>query len=125
MATLTAQFDFIKPLDLYKREKPYRLFLGKPEGAPDYNPTNVQYDRESGIPIHDIRGSEGEFTLERNGFEYIHHDQKFTAFDDHKRIVSEYLPEVERVLLKELPYAHRVFVYDWRVTRPATLYQVC
>ncbi|EPE03631.1 hypothetical protein F503_01889 [Ophiostoma piceae UAMH 11346] len=93
MATLTAQFDFIKPLDLYKREKPYRLFLGKPEGTPGYNPTNVQYDRESDIPIHDIRGKESEFTLEKNGFEYIQHDQTFTGFDDHERIVSEYLPE--------------------------------
>ena len=115
MMSTTAQLGFIKPLDLYKREKPYVLFLGRPEDMPDVDVTNVQSETIE-VPLNDIRGDESTYTLDEHGFQYIEHHHTFQAFDTEARIIEDYLPEVERLIRDKVPYATKVHVYDWRVS---------
>lgn len=114
-ATATAEFEFIKPLGLYETEKPYRLYIAPPKAKPDLPDTNVVLKRVSDIPVHDVRGRESELSLDKQGFEFIKHDQVFTAFDDDDRVQKEFLPQVEETMRKHIPNAHRIFIYDSRV----------
>jgi hypothetical protein len=120
MAPVTAQLGFIRPLDVYAKEKPYWLFIGRPEHMPNLDLTNVKTDAVTGIPLRDVRGHEAEYSLDKHGFQYIKHHQTFDAFDDEQRIIDEYLPQVERTIRDSIPYAEKIFVYDWRVRKLAS-----
>ena len=48
--------------------------------------------------VHDIRGEENQYTLEKNGFQFCHHACKETEFLDDQQIESQYYPEVEQLL---------------------------
>ncbi|OAA53931.1 hypothetical protein SPI_09138 [Niveomyces insectorum RCEF 264] len=115
MTAVSAQLDFIKPLDIYTKEKPYQLFLAKPKSRQDVDLTNVEVDTVPNIPLHDVRGREDDFRIDEHGFQYIKHDQTFRAFDDPQRVNDEFLPQVVKVIKDHIPCAERVHVYDWRV----------
>ncbi|KAL9124331.1 MAG: hypothetical protein Q9217_006331 [Psora testacea] len=115
MTTVTAQLGFIKPLDLYTKEKPYWLFLGRPEHMPDVDLTNVKTDTIAGIPLHDVRGREDSYSLDKYGFRFIKTNQTFQAFDNEQRIIDEYLPQAEKLIKNNIPYAEKIHIYDWRV----------
>lgn len=69
-------------------------YVGKPE----------TYDRPMeplAVTIHDIHGSEGGYTLDRNGFQLYNFESKEKDFLDDDTIKAEYYPETER-LLKEV-----------------------
>ncbi|KAL6881403.1 hypothetical protein J3F83DRAFT_722158 [Trichoderma novae-zelandiae] len=120
MATTMATLGFIKPLELYDNEKPYWLFLAKPDHRPDVELTNVQLDVITGIPLHDVRGHEDSYSLEEHGFQFIKTNQTFQAFDSEQRIIDEYLPQVEKVIRENIPYAEKIHIYDWRIRKEAT-----
>ncbi|EEP78484.1 predicted protein [Uncinocarpus reesii 1704] len=120
MGTITAQLNFLKPIDSYKTEKPYWLFIGKPETAPDVDLTNVVTETVTDIPVHDVRGHEEKYSLDEHGFQFIKHNQTFQAFEDEERIKTEFLPQVEKVIRENVPYVERVLVYDWRVRKEIT-----
>ncbi|KAK3988948.1 hypothetical protein QBC44DRAFT_397215 [Cladorrhinum sp. PSN332] len=115
MAT-TARCTFLRPLDLYKTAKPYWLFIGKPDHARDIETTNVETEIRE-VNVSDVRGREDGFVLDEHGFQFIKHDIAFQAFDDQARIVSEYLPRVERVIKDCIPHVTRTLVYDWRLRK--------
>ena len=117
MATVTAKLNFIKPLDLYTKEKPYWLFIGKPEHGPDVELTNVKTETIDGISLHDVRGHEANFCLDEHGFQFIENNQTFQAFDSEQRIIDEYLPQAEKVIKDYIPYAEKTYIYDWRVIK--------
>ena len=48
--------------------------------------------------VHDIRGEEAQYTLEKNGFQFCHQACKETEFLDDQQIESQYYPEIERLL---------------------------
>ncbi|KAI0149944.1 hypothetical protein F4776DRAFT_603916 [Hypoxylon sp. NC0597] len=108
------QLRFLKPLEKYQNEKPYWLFVGKPDGV---DMTNVTLEAVSGIPIHDVRGEEQNYELDKHGFQFISHGLNFEAFHDDQRIEREYLPQVEEMILKNIPYAKKVFVFNWRLRK--------
>lgn len=114
----TAQMNFIKPLELYNREKPYWLFLGRPDHMPDVDLSNVQTDLVTEIPLQDVRSREATFSLEKQGFKFIEHGQDFEAFDNEQCIIDDFLPQVERVIKDNIVYAKKVHIYDWRVSVP-------
>lgn len=53
------------------------------------------------VVVQDITGHEDEYTLDKNGFQFVHHISQEKNFDDEGRITSEYYAEVE-LLLKEV-----------------------
>lgn len=109
------QLRFLEPLDKYQHEKPYRLFVGKPDEA---DITNVSLETISNIPVHDVRGEEEKYELDEHGFQFVTYDPEFTAFHDEQQIEFQYLPQVKQMILEKVPYAEKVFVFDWRVWIP-------
>lgn len=116
-SSLAIELHFLKPLDLYQHEEPYWPFAGKPVAAKDADITNVELESISDIPLHDVRNHEQVYELEMHGFQFIKHDQTFTAFEDAHHVEEEYLPRVEKVILDNVSYATRVYIFDWRVRR--------
>lgn len=114
MANTIAELSFLKPLDKYGEEKPYWLFIGKPKNAPDVDTTNVVTEFVK-VPIHDVRGNESEYALDKQGFQFIVHGHKFQSFEDEDLIVQEYLPQVEETIRSTIPGVDKVVIYDWRV----------
>ncbi|EJP68234.1 hypothetical protein CRV24_010429 [Beauveria bassiana] len=69
--------------------------------------------------IHDIRGRESDFTLDRDAFQVIQDvppsaEPSFTSDDS---IAAHYYPEVERLLLDHIPGATRVYIFDHTIRR--------
>ncbi|KAF5228607.1 hypothetical protein FAUST_10975 [Fusarium austroamericanum] len=115
-----ADLCFIKDLQLYKREKPYLLFVGKPASAEHEKHTNVELETVSNVPVHDVRGRQHEYTIDEHGFQFVTHQQMFSDFDNENLISQHYLREVEKVISKNIPYANRVLVFDWRLRKQMT-----
>nr|POF17469.1 hypothetical protein CFP56_12883 [Quercus suber] len=93
---------------------PFNYVETPPEGQPQ---RNYGEDTQS-LTIHDIRGREHEFNINKNGFGVV--QGVHTApevFDDDAAITAQYYPEVERVLLDNVPGAKRVFIFDHTVRR--------
>ena len=66
-------------------------YVGKPE----------TFDRPSDTVeavVHDIRGQEGNFSLDKTGFQIFKHVSQEKDFLDDEKIKSEYYPEVENIL---------------------------
>jgi hypothetical protein len=106
---------FLKDKPLYKREKPYVLFVGKPDSGGNETNTNVELDIIKDIPLRDLRGASHSYTLDKHGFQFITHQQAFCDFENENLIKQLYLGEVEEVIKIHIPYAKKVHIFDWRV----------
>lgn len=88
-------------------EAPYQYVYEPPTDKPSHN---IGSDPHS-VVVHDVRGRESEFTLDKNGFQFVKHESAEKDFTDHEKIEHEYYKEVEELLKKELG-AKRVFIFD-------------
>lgn len=93
---------------------PFNYVEDPPEGLPknnyEYNPHEVD--------IKDIRGRESNFNLNDNAFAVVsgvYSQEKDFADDEH--IKQVYYPEVERVILDNVPGANRVYLFDHTIRR--------
>ncbi|KAG9793214.1 high affinity methionine permease, partial [Aureobasidium melanogenum] len=89
--------------------RPAPNIAGKPE----------TYDRPSeplDVTVHDIRGEEDQYTLDKNGFQIYRHASVEKEFLDDEQIKAQYYPEVEQ-LLKDATGASRVFIFDHTIRR--------
>lgn len=116
---VSVSINFLKRLELYKMEKPFRMYVGQPSGYPDARITNVETAPKEGIPVTDVRGGEGLYDLESHGFKFIEHGQSFSSFGDVQAVEQQYLPEVEDIIRDNVPGAERVIAFDWRVGSPS------
>jgi hypothetical protein len=66
------------------------------------------------VLIHDARGREAEFTLDRNGFQLVKAPTAVRDFYSPEEIRSVYYPEVEG-LLRDVLGASRVVIFDHNV----------
>jgi hypothetical protein len=49
--------------------------------------------------IHDIRGDESTFTLDQNGFQYVHHDvPELDDWSDEEKIKEILIPKTEELV---------------------------
>ena len=48
--------------------------------------------------VHDIRGTDSSYTLDKNGFQIYRHESQEKAFDNDERIKSSYYTETEQLL---------------------------
>jgi hypothetical protein len=104
--TTTAELHYL----IRTAEKPTRYVMEPPSGVPEWN----GIDDPHTVLIHDARGHEPEFTLNRNGFTLIKAPTAVRNFYEPDEIKSVYYPEVER-LLRDALGASRVVVFDHNV----------
>ncbi|KAK4982238.1 hypothetical protein LTR66_009383, partial [Elasticomyces elasticus] len=85
---------------------PWNYVEQPPEGQPQRNYTEDAHR----VPISDIRGREGDFTLASHAFATASGiaSARETDFSDDAHIAQTYYPEVERLLLAHVPGARRV-----------------
>ncbi|RDX42379.1 hypothetical protein OH76DRAFT_112417 [Lentinus brumalis] len=79
--------------------------------------SNVGKDPHPAV-IHDARGREDEFTLDKQGFQFVHWPSSEKEFVDEEAIKTKYYAEVE-ALLKEATGAKRIFIFDHTIRRKA------
>lgn len=131
---------------IHSHEKPYEILINLPsaETKPDtYRRHNQEFEDHSTI-VQDVRGREGDFSLDRNGmcWRTWHGPDAWQGIDaqgvkdmGHDRIQEEYITAVEAFIREELERQDGraigvVKVFDWRVcslflyccsTRPETV----
>jgi hypothetical protein len=94
--------------------KPWNYVEKAPEGSPQ---RNFGEDSHT-VTIHDIRGRESDFDMNVNGFGVLTTgESKEKSFTDDESIKTNYYPEVEKLLLDNVPGAKRVFIFDHTVRR--------
>lgn len=74
------------------------------DSPPGVNDLEIQYGQKNmhRLPVKVKNMREGDFTLEKNGFQLVHHDTKVTDFSDKAHVKNEYYPEVAETIKKKL-----------------------
>lgn len=95
--------------------RPFNYVETPPAGQPQRNYTS----NEVAVPIHDARGIESEFSLDRDAFKIVQNvpDSTERDFVDDDHIKAHYYPEVEQLLLDNVPGSHKVFIFDHTIRR--------
>jgi len=105
------------------------FFKDPPDGASPFNyvhdPPPGEPQRNFGsdtqlISISDLRGSEGSFALDSSGFAALQSEPSQMKYDDwtsDETVQKTYYPEVEALLLRSVPGAKRVFLFDHTIRR--------
>ncbi|CAK7198489.1 hypothetical protein SEUCBS139899_001150 [Sporothrix eucalyptigena] len=94
---------------------PYDYVGQAPEGEAQQNFSEVPHT----VEIHDIRGIEGDFNLDVDGFHTVSNAKSsakidFSSDDD---IRAKYFPEVEQLLRQQLPGTTKVTIFDHTIRR--------
>ncbi len=108
-----AKLTYLRWQKLYETEKPYQVFLNLQPNVPS---TNLVFENDEDQDIIDVRGQQGRFALDKNGFEYVTHESRVYAFDNVAEIENVYLPECEEIIRTRVKNADRLLVFDWRVS---------
>lgn len=105
---------FLDWQELYETEKPFQIFINIPDEAEDKRTSNLVFE-DVETAVHDVRGREKDFDLDKNGFRFLRHSSSLDDFHNKELIEKIYLPEVEALLRKEVEGVDKVFFFDWRV----------
>ncbi|KAF4974784.1 hypothetical protein FZEAL_8361 [Fusarium zealandicum] len=110
---VTATLNFYNPPS--DASSPFNYVDEPPKGQPQRNFS----DNPKPTVIHDMRGSEADFHLDRDAFQIIQDvpSSKESEFRDEDSIKDKYYPEVEQLLLDNLPGSNRVFLFDHTIRR--------
>ncbi|MCJ1235093.1 hypothetical protein MMC14_003057 [Varicellaria rhodocarpa] len=93
---------------------PYYFVEKQPEGVAQTNFGVEHVD----VELQDIRGKESSFSLANNSFATVQNiisEEK--DFTDDEHIKAVYYPEVEQTILKNVPGAKRVILFDHTIRR--------
>ncbi|KAK4237634.1 hypothetical protein C8A03DRAFT_44517 [Achaetomium macrosporum] len=112
---VVAQLNFYSPPE--DGSAPYNLAGDVPAGL---KPNNYGTDPHE-VLIHDARGRESDFTLDKDAFQILLNrpPSSETSFTDDASIEKNYYPEVERLLLDTVPGANKVIIFDHTIRRTA------
>lgn len=109
----TVTLNYFKPPE--DGSVPFNYVEQPPEGQPQRNfgAFDVQ------VPIHDIRGHESEYTLDRDAFQVVSDvpDSAERDFVDDESIKKNYYPEVEKLILDHVEGSNKVFIFDHTIRR--------
>jgi len=112
--TVQSEITFFK--DPEDGSAPFNYVSTPPEGQPVRNfGENVR-----NVNIQDIRGSESSFSLNTSGFTTISSVPSKVTYEDWESddiVKAKYYPEVESLLLKNVPGAKRVYFFDHTIRR--------
>ncbi|KAF2106958.1 hypothetical protein BDV96DRAFT_654288 [Lophiotrema nucula] len=117
---METRLKFIKDLEIYQYEKPFECDFDVSKFGPDARRTNVEYE-ECNVLVHDIRGREGDFKLNHNGFEIIRKPSEIPLEDlmQDDIVQNGYFEEVAEILKTRLNAARvHIFHYERRDNRP-------
>jgi hypothetical protein len=105
---ISTEIYHLQELSRYEAEKPYTMRY-MPEGT--IPASNVVREKRT-VAVEDMRGSEGRYSLEKNGFMISNLSSKMTYgdYDSHNSITNIYLQELEGVLSKLFPGSSIDFV---------------
>jgi len=94
--------------------KPYNFVEKQAEGKPQRNFGETVVE----VQMNDIRGRENEFWLDKDAFQAIKGvPSEETEFVDEEHIKKVYYPEVVKLLLDNVPGAHKVTIFDHTIRR--------
>jgi hypothetical protein len=94
--------------------KPYNYVEVPTDGSPQRNFGEELHD----VTIDDIRGKEHQFTMDNNAFSVVSNvPSDEYDFTDDEQIKRVYYPEVEQLLLANVPGAHKVVLFDHTIRR--------
>lgn len=95
--------------------RPFNFVDTPPEGQPQRNYSDATHD----TVIHDIRGRESEFSLDRDAFQVIPNvpASREESFTDDESIKTNYYPEVEQLLLNNIPGSSKIHIFDHTIRR--------
>jgi hypothetical protein len=122
--SIVTEIYHLQELPLYVSEKPYTMRY-VPEGGTAVS--NVLREKHK-LLVKDIRGSEHEYTLDRNGFtiSQLRTSLDYVTFDGQDAIEKNYFPELETILLDMFPGSTVDFVsYLVRQICSSTSMTVC
>ncbi|KAI0097697.1 methyltransferase-like protein [Nemania sp. FL0031] len=110
---VTAKLNFTRPLA--EGQTAFNYVDTPPAGEPQ---NNLESHGEE-VPITDVRGHESEYTLDRDAFQIIQDvpESKEKDFVDDESIKTNYYPEVEKLLLDNIPGSNRIFLFDHTIRR--------
>ncbi|KAI9046768.1 hypothetical protein LZ554_009505 [Drepanopeziza brunnea f. sp. 'monogermtubi'] len=94
---------------------PYNYVEEQPSGTAQRNFGDLDVQAS----IHDIRGHESSYTLDKDAFLVVSNvpASREQAFNDDASIAQNYYPEVERLILDHVPGSTRVFIFDHTIRR--------
>ncbi|KAK4569389.1 hypothetical protein LTR86_003152 [Recurvomyces mirabilis] len=96
--------------------KPWNYVEAPPAGSPQRNFGEDEHE----VTIQDIRGREKDFDINTNGFgvlQKVSSDMQYEQWNDDARVKDVYYKEVEDLMLKNVPGANRVFIFDHTIRR--------
>ncbi|KAL2054922.1 hypothetical protein ABVK25_004744 [Lepraria finkii] len=94
--------------------KPFNYVETPPEGQPQRNFGDIELP----VTINDIRGQESNFNIDTNAFATLTTGPSAEKdFKDDVSIKKNYYPEVEELLLKNVPGAKRILLFDHTIRR--------
>ena len=56
------------------------------------------------VVINDVRGKEGLYNLDKNGFKFVHLSSGVGDFADDEVVKSTFYPEIEELIIKKFVY---------------------
>jgi hypothetical protein len=107
--------DVLAVLNYYKEKEdgspPDPSYAGKPE-------TFFRPAAPLETTVHDLRGTQANYTLDKNGFQIYNHRSQEKDFVDEEAIKTAYYSETEQ-LLKDVTGASKVYIFDHTIRRPS------
>lgn len=93
---------------------PYNNIDPEPH-QPQRNYSDVTHE----VHLTDIRGSESSYNLDKDAFQVLLDvpDSVETEFRDDDSIKAKYYPEVEKLLLDNIPGSNRIYLFDHTIRR--------
>ena len=115
MPPVHARLEYLADIPLYQYEKPYLVLLpAHEEPVAGTRMDNLEWETHDNVILRDIREHWNSVTIERCGFQAIHHKSAFMRFDSIP-ILDAYRGETESLLRKRFRSSH-VVCYDLKVT---------
>ncbi|KAK9494193.1 putative methyltransferase [Lipomyces doorenjongii] len=96
---------------------PFNYVEERPEGQPQ---RNYEMTTMVVVAISDIRGQEDQISLDRDAFRVlrgINSQTTYETFNSDEEIRQVYYPEVENLLLQQVPGAHTIILFDHTIRR--------
>ena len=113
----STRFEYLTPLPLYEKERPFQLLRPVREDSNDRRETNCQWDATASETITDVRGLAFEPTLDQHGFIVRRWPTILTPeqFDHRDMTETFYMPEMYDLLKREVEGADLVVGFDHQV----------
>jgi len=109
----TVTLNYVKPPT--DGSVPFNYVELPPAGEPQRNFGDENHE----VKIHDIRGEEEKYNLNKDAFLVVSNlpPSAEKEFEDDESVKKNYYPEVEKLILDNVPGSNRVFIFDHTIRR--------